>query len=70
MSGLVWACVFLLLVLLAFAVGCAGIIGMPIALEVQVGLYGAGLMLAGFGWLLLAALPRDSRALTSPAFYH
>ncbi len=66
-----WAGVFLLVVILAFVVGCAGMIGMPIALEVQVGLYGAGFVLAGFGWLLLAASSAsDSKAATSPAFNH
>jgi hypothetical protein len=33
-------------------------IGMPIAVEVLIGLYGAGFLLAGFGLLLLVASPR------------
>jgi hypothetical protein len=69
--SLVWASVFLLLVLLGSVIGCFGMIGMPISVEMQVGLYGAGLLLAGFGWLLLAASsPDDSRAAASSAFNH
>lgn len=70
MPSLVWASVFLMLVLLGFAVGCAGMIGMPISLEVQIGLFGAGFLLAGFGWLLFAASSNDRLAKTSSAFHH
>lgn len=71
MRSLVWAGAFLLLVLLGFVVGCAGMVGMPISVEIQVGLYGAGLLLAGFGWLLLATSSSDnSRTTISSAFNH
>lgn len=71
MPSLVWASVFLLLVFLGSMVGCFAIIGMPIALGVQVGLYGAGFILAGFGCLLLAAsAPVDNKAASSSAFLH
>ncbi len=71
MSSLVWASVFLLLVFLGSMVGCFAIIGMPIALGVQVGLYGAGFLLVGFGCLLLAtSSPDGSKATSSSALLH
>jgi hypothetical protein len=58
----VWASVFLVLVFLGFVVGCAVLIGMPIAAEVQVALFGGAFLLAGFGWLLFAASPQAASA--------
>jgi hypothetical protein len=57
MPGLVWTSLFLLLTLIGSAVGCASMIGMPILAEVQAGVYASGLLLAGFGCLLLARTP-------------
>lgn len=57
MPSIVWTSLCLLFAVLLSAVGCAGIIGMPIAAEVETVLYAAGLFLAGFGWLLFADVP-------------
>jgi hypothetical protein len=68
--SVVWASVFLLLVLLGSIVGCFGMIGMPISAEVQVGLLGGAVLLAGFGWLLLVASPNGGAENPASAFHH
>ncbi|NOT40011.1 MAG: hypothetical protein HOP13_05920 [Alphaproteobacteria bacterium] len=68
MPSLVWASVFLFLVMLGFVVGCAGMIGMPIAAEVHIALFGGAFLLAGFGWLLFVASSQVNSARVSSAF--
>jgi hypothetical protein len=68
MPSIVWTSLCLLFVISLSAVASAGMIGMHIALEVQVGLYGVGFMLAVFGWLLLATSTNHIAAdITSPS---
>lgn len=57
MRPLIWAAAFLLLTIVGSAVVTAGIIGLPIAGEVQAGLYVAAVLLLGCGIALLLAAP-------------
>ena len=63
MQILVWAGMFLLLAVVGSTVGVAGMIGMPIATEVQTGVFVMAALVAGSG---IALLILSRRATPSP----
>jgi hypothetical protein len=61
MQILVWAGMFLLLAVAGSTITLAGMVGMPIADGVQVGLFAMAALVIGSGIVLLAAARRAGR---------
>ena len=61
MRNLIWAGTFLLLILVASTIAAAAMIGMPISGGVQLAIGCMALLLMGWGYTLMAALPTQAR---------